>query len=306
LAHIAVENERWHHTAASRALADQLSSIKSRRRSSLLASREYVSVDRSFSSAELLTLSSQISCYSPNDQVDDSPGLVQSCASDSSSEIDEDDLVEEKEDCEKWAEKVIADVSMDQITPVCRSERSASVSSDEASSDSSEGRKGFWYVPPGHADTSAVQDDGSVEWSTGQSPRDSGHHSSWSLDGQESECDQAEYGVDQTVEDVKTPKVTFAETAERIQPPLTVSVSELKAPPPLRHQESGGMIRSKSYSGLSDQHRPSRLSRLVDKSLFNQRGDEDTYRRYFHKFIDLVIVRETSAALHHSRHGNSR
>lgn len=308
LAHVAVENERYHHTAASRALVEQL--CPTRRRCSMLGSaipmhshqnRMY----KSASSGEFLTIAHRnTSDNSLSNQ--ESPGMIQSSASDTSSDAGDQDASEEKEDCEEWAAKVIADVSMDQITPIVRPHRSVSIASDDASSDS-DSKNGFWCVPPGAADDKADSEDGSVAWSTDQSPRNS-FLASWSFDNDNliddhddfDEYDARDYQVGSKF---KTPTVTFAETTEKsFLPPATVSVSGLKSlPPALKHQESV-MTRSKSYSGLSDKARPRNCK---DFPLFNKCNQEDTYKKYFHKFIDLVIVRETTAALHHSRHGNN-
>jgi hypothetical protein len=304
LAHVAVENERWHHTAASRALVEQLCP-SGRRRSSMIGTSEHHQcknlqqrfMRKSSSSAEFITIINRAEVQSYR-RGEDSPGLVQSSASDTSSDIGDDYAAEEKEDCEEWAAKVIADVSVDQIIPVTRVSRSASIESDDASSDSG-GLKGFWYVRPGTANGPS-SDDGSIAWSTDQSPRSSWQSHS-SLD-----CPEIYDPNDEPEETMKTPTVTFADSTTRpFNPPATVSVSEFTSscPPsfPGFKLFDSGMTRSKSYSGLSEKDRPYRQDRT---SLFKQSVDEENYKKYFHKFIDLVIVLETTAALHHSRPGS--
>lgn len=298
LAVVAVENERWHHSAASRALVEQLVPKLTRESSAKRFAR-------SMSSVEMPRLSSRPSDQSLN-QDGLEPGMAQSSGSETSS--DNGDISEGKEDCEEWAAVMIADLSEYQAIPIGRASRTLSVSSDDSSTDgSSASVKGFWVVPPGSAQA-CIQDDGSVQWSPKTSPRESVVVPNLEIP----------FLLDVGKENPKVPKtqtVTFAEP-KVFTPPSTVDVPE-RGPadetndnvPDSHKSDNGGMTRSKSYTALSastgraignakpiisSEHRnPNKLS-----------GDYEHYRKYFHKFIDLVIVRETTAALHYSKYAS--
>jgi len=309
LAHRAVESNRWHHTAASRALVEQLCP-QTRRRSSMLgiALESRRSFHRSVSNAE--TSSNTSAPNSHRDllrEAEDSPGMAQSSASDSSSNSG--DAAEEKEECEEWAASIIADLTEHQMSPIkIRPSRCSSVASDDGSSDSNESPQGFWRTAPGStmaADLDA--DDDSIEWSPESSPRDS--IDMFYMVNPPILLDVPHAGKENK-SDLKTPTVTFAQTTESFSPPSTVNY---KTPPALDDDAeflapsiSGnyGMTRSKSYTALSaSTGRAKKTVGSLRPSCVTMAEDFDNYRKYFHKFIDLVIVRETTAALHHSRHG---
>lgn len=309
LAHRAVESNRWHHTAASRALVEQLCPQKTRRRSSTLAialeSRR--SFHRSVSNAEMSSSSSPNSDRDLLHESEDSPGMAQSSASDSSS--NNGDPVDEKVECEEWAASIIADLTEHQKTsPIkIRPSRSASMCSDDASNDSGDSPQGFWRTAPGSAKAVGLDvDDDSIEWSPGSSPRDS--VDMFYMVNPPALLDVPHSGKENK-SDLKTPTVTFAETTESFSPPSTVKYktrpaldddTEFMAQP---ISAGYGMARSKSYTALTAT--TGRAKKTVGSSLrpSGVSEDHDNFRKYFHKFIDLVIVRETTAALHHSRHG---
>jgi hypothetical protein len=130
-----------------------------------------------------------------------------------------------------------------------------------------------------------------------------------------------------TTKEVKSPTVSFAMNS-RFIPPATVNVANYKSDTltttttttktnddtDLHKNENGsnGMTRSKSYSSLPaasvSQFQKRWLGFLPSSkegSLFQGSAEYEIYRTYFHKFIDLVIVRETTNALHHSRRASS-
>lgn len=270
LAHAAVENERWHHSAASRAIVEQLT--PHHRRMSLLTTGSNSSLSRRMCksvSTDMLasfhSASSSESIASPPFIAEDAPPeMARSSASDSSSD--------DPEDCEEWAAGVIADISVDQIVP-CRPHRAASIGSDDGSNDSNE-QRGFWYVRPGAASPAASDDEGSYAWSPQSTPRSSLH--------------VTDELPDLSLEP-KTPTVTFAAMPSGpFIPPATVDIgySKVMAMKP----DMNAMPRSKSYSSLP-------RGRGASKPTKQQPYENDNYRKYFHKFIDLVIVRETTAAL---------
>lgn len=242
---------------------------------------------------------------------EDSPGMAQSSASDSSSNSE--DVAEEKVECEEWAASIIAGLTEHQRSPIkIRPSRSASVSSDDASNDSNESPPGFWRTAPGSTPAAGLDvdvDDDSIEWSPGSSPRDSVNM--FYMVNPPTMLDVPHSGKENK-SDPKTPTVTFSETTQSFSPPSTVNY---KTPPALNDDTEflaapisgiNGMARSKSYTALSattGRAKKTVGSSLGPSSVTMSEDYDDNYRKYFHKFIDLVIVRETTAALHHSRHG---
>lgn len=303
---IALENEKWHHSAASRALVDQLSP----KRSSHMT-RDRLSgyrLHKSVSSGEFLSLGTDVDeNLSQQTAKCESPGMANSSASDSSSGSDSIDGLAEPEECEEWAALIIADVSVDQIpTTTRRSNRSGSIASDDGSNDSmlSSSPKGFWHVRPGasplnHHDDDDDDDDGSIQWSPRQSPRDTlGAAPFMSPPGKYFTLGaNANAGTGQA----KRPSVSFApirvpEKAEKpFLPPSTVNVSEFKS-------TGSQMIRSKSHSHLSRSMSVTSTSSSNDMTLSKHptpfSEEYENYRKYYLKFIDLVVVREISAAVH--------
>jgi len=329
LAHIAIENERWHHVAASRALVEQLSPSHKRRCSafSRMSSMDSGSLHKSISSTEFVTTSRRTSDGATSSLLREaleagasrtaSPAMAQSSASDSSSEAADADGNQdgnvEKDECEEWAASVILDVSVDQIKiPSHRGHRSGSFISDDGSSDSlSSSPKGFWHIRPGSS-TLHCSDNDSVTWSPQASP-----HTSLHMRCSEDLPPPVDIGVAAAPASLRPPSITFAPCAiggapgPFLSPPATVNVSALKNKPgiaaPIPRRMDNGMSRSKSYAALSAAstgangvaHASAPKQKKVDSE------DYETYRKYFHKFIDLVIVRETTAAFHNaSRHGS--
>lgn len=292
---IAVDNERWHHAAASRALAEQLTpktcyfqrTNSKRRFLKSASSADFALPFSDFSdSAELASATSSDLIDKPLSPAD-SPGMVQSSASDSS--VEPGDNICEKEDCEQWAAGVIANVSVDQIEPTLtrRQTRSSSVSSDDSSEASSP--KGFWHVRPC---SFGASDDESITWSPVSSPR-------MLVDiGAENNTRRSVRFAD----DHNLPNLPFL-------PPLNVNVSKLKKVElgvdqgtTLVRSDSCGLTRSKSYSALSQAPRSSDVLPIKQKRTPDPSSDiYADYRKYFLNFIDMVIARETSAAVHRSK-----
>lgn len=283
LAHKAVENERWHHAAASLAIEEKLTPS---RRSSMAASQSRLAssgykIRKSASSLGFHSLESASSgSFYGGEGLNgrDSPGMVQSSASDSSSEGD---VVADQEECEEWAMNVIADATAGNLvqTQQGRPERSCSVASDDCSNGS---RKGFWTVAPGTVVPIEPSDDGSFTWSPQVSPRPDS-------------CEALS-----PPSSPKSMKVSFTTKLPSgpFIPPSTVAVSKISAErdyPYLLRSESG-MTRSKSYSSIPRESSTYSGASRDSRTLKPYSEAYENYRKYFHKFIDLVIVRETTAA----------
>jgi len=370
VAQSAIENGRWHHSAASSALAEQLSP-----QDGTLPSHGMNRMHKSCAQFQA------VFTLEDDEKRDNAPGMVQSSASDSSSEVE--DIVDDAEDCEEWAAAVIADVSLD--IPVGNRSRSLS-ESDESCSDSdnlSSSPKGFWHIRPDSLPCNTL-DDGSVSWSEEFEPEKNGEtlfpslssisRMSVSLRGSFSErepaplrgdskgktimkkvdvTDSTKYEIkeisfptisvdafDEPLEKTETSVCTFAEPEVQdvsypgLVPYTGTAVQDLCCPSPepkecmsrrptvsfalhdkahedtdnVSRQEGlssisiplkkpeGGLTRSLSYSALSA------VKSVVSIESSAQGPPEpfekayDQFRDYFLKFVDLLIVRETSAA----------
>jgi hypothetical protein len=331
LAYIAIENDRWHHTAASRALVEQLTPSIQRRSSVACGLGSKTWVAKTASIAEFSSLRKhtpvQGMITSTSGLLESEslpPGMAQSSASSNSSveATDTQDEEEEKEECEEWAASIILDVSVDQLAAAGRGQRSDSVSSDGSTESE---QRGFWHVRPNSSPV--LSEDVSVSWDTN--------------DQDESFSDSGINGPDAAARSFKVATVTFADDvqlergarspsdaprpswANSRRPSLHgshgVSLTDTKRPstmsfgefwttddavpaiPPRLERSESGMGRSKSYSALSVVH-GGFLSKkqIVSSELLTE--EHRLYRNYFHSFIELVIARETTAALHNSKH----
>jgi len=287
LALAAVENERWHHTAASLAIEEKLTP----ERSTLTAFKASFSTGhrmrKSSSAAVFLALESNDSFMGDTSSLNgrESPGMAQSSASDSSSEAGD---AGDKEECEEWAEGIIADVAADKHIDVLpsRPNRSGSVASDDGSTDSGS-RKGFWHVRPGSSPPFPPSDDGSISWSPQSSPRPSMAIS-----------EQLPTLV--SLPSAKSHRVSFSNMPSGpFIPPSTVNIRTLPEDsvlPKFIRQESG-LTRSVSYSSMPRAGYTRQESVTFKSRPPNPYSETyENYRKYFHKFIDLVIVRETTTA----------
>lgn len=308
LATSAVENGRWHHAAASRALAEQLTPEVS----SLTANGHASGHNKTSSSPFIKSASSaNFSSFMSDDSgVLESAGqtvppMTQSSASDTSSDVE--DVVSERGECEEWAAHIVADVSMDNCASMMmQRSRSHSVGSNSSTvsedSDLSSSHVGFWYVKPGSSTPDDVNDDGAL-WSPEASPRQSISIPVPSFST----------GVVPTGDKIvpRRPSVTFEVPATELPPPppppavdvpainMSISHEEDASPKYSPHlRKAGGLVRSQSYSAFSAKSvTDSPLFSLVNiRAGSSTTAESDLFRVYFFKFIDLLIVRETAAS----------
>jgi hypothetical protein len=206
--------------------------------------------------------------------------MAQSTSSETSSE-DVDDPIADREDCEEWAASVIADVSMDKSMSILRPpqmQRSGSMCSEHSSdSNLSSSPKGFWYRNPG----SLLDDEES--------------RSADEIEGEETFLSPS--------------NMTLAESFSRgflLPPPATVDVSTFKKASGVANvsgtltlkPKSSRLPRSHSYSAFSDLvRRSSTISNMSGESFgrLPPIDENEKHHRYFTKFVDLVVVRETTA-----------
>lgn len=236
LASAAVRNGRWHHAAASLALADQLFAENNQQ-------RKLPALFKSKSSVGLIA----------------EPSMTQSSGSDSSSDSGDAD----HEECEEWAAAVIAEARVEAKSPMDISYRQRAESFgnehselDDTSKSTDEG--GFWHVAP----NDDVEDD-----------------ESWALS----------YASPRMSPENQRPVVKFDVPTVLLPPPsLDLPPLQISIPP-----KGLGMQRSQSFSAYSF---PSKAvsPRLTGNSYSCILPvDDDQYRVYLLKYVDLLIKSET-------------
>lgn len=308
----ALENGRWHHSAASRALADQLTPHGgpqiSQRRSSM-GSGSSSSGGRIVKSASSVHFKSamsdlEVATADTGAKKENLPGMAQSSASDSSSEAG--DAVPENEDCDEWAANLLTNIniSMDQSMSIIRNEdrgRSPSIGSEDSD-------EGFWHTRPGSPSLCAGEDD-----------------ASWTLSPESVPVQRVVPVISfpllpeasPIVGEERKASVHFADDAwldKELEVPSRHNLAEEESAAeissiPAFPKMDGMLKRSQSYSAISA------LKEIPSRDVFSSSTNTMTsrllpgpctkefeqYRDYFLKFVDLVIVREIKAATALSR-----
>lgn len=311
LAESAIENGRWHHAAASRALAEQLSPNAG----SLLQADPTLPIKKSASAIHMNQLDKTFSDPEGISGQEITPGMVQSSASDSSSDSGEID----HDDCEEWAAALVADVSLERsysLMNTTKQDRSNSIESHDSHDSSEEfSPKGFWHTRPSdfsEKSSSDEDDDGDswISWGSADEPEEA------SLPTLSSPIPTSHDGEERDFQKMRSPtKVSFNTTVEHTKAKETFEasfkhsnsdVNKDSKPTYFQLPENSGAIRrSQSYSALStismhqkvsfNEDNVNQLSRPFIKA-------QEQYRDYFLKFVDLVIVRETTAASLSAKH----
>jgi hypothetical protein len=318
LAQSAIQNGRWGHAAAQRALVDQLSPHGG---SLLTPNSKKSSLSRRAASAfDLNGLVSLSDKSKPSVSGEGHmPSMIQSAGSDSSSEADDAAI----DDCDEWAAELIKNVSIDTNQKLMKTKsRSHSVESDGSSDSSADG---FWQRSPGSVDGS--DDETSINWSPSSSPsreilegfflNDSRMSYNPFEPARRSSLRFSDEAFDNSVvfpSKARTPtKVTFAGLGGVDQdfnvgldhdndPRFKHSNSDVgDKPRPIIGLQKPNMRRSQSYSALPSNN----ISNIplddqkatVKRSRSPSFSDEE-YKSYYLKFVDLVIVREVTAAVY--------
>lgn len=303
LAAAAIENGRWHHAAASRALEEQLSP----KGGSLFPQLTNKRVPKAVSAMDLSNYADDFGALVARRE--NIPAMIQSCASDTSSDNGEPD----GEECEEWAANLIADVSIDKsMNTLTKKTRSISLESD--SSNESE-HEGFWHTRPDFSPANSENsDDESVNWSPTNSPPDTSffentmrHSYNPFCAGRRASIILSSDDFNESFKQFRSPaKVTFADlndtSNERDErgleshPKYKHSNSDVgHSPVPTLPRPDTTMRRSQSYSALSSTL-ADKLAAEEEDTQVHRPTDPEQHREYFLKFIDLVIVRETTAA----------
>jgi hypothetical protein len=303
LAAAAIENGRWHHAAASRALEEQLSP----KGGSLFGQLTNKRVPKAVSAMDLSHYADDFGSLATRRE--NIPAMIQSCASDSSSDNGDPD----GEECEEWAANLIADVSLDKtMTTITKKTRSSSLESDSSNESDHEG---FWYTRPDYSPANSEDsDDESISWSPTNSPPDSSFFENTMRHSYNPFCANRRASIvlpsddfNESFKQFRSPaKVTFAdlndasnERDERgldSQPKYKHSNSDVgHSPIPMLPRPEATIRRSQSYSALSSTL-AEKLAAEEEDAQLHRPIDPEQHREYFLKFIDLVIVRETTAA----------
>jgi len=318
LAESAIRNDRWDHAVASRAIQEQLSPNGG----SLLTPNLNNSFTRKAASAFDLTGLARSKDFNGVTTI---PGMTQSAGSDSSSYSDDVD----NEDCEEWAAEVITAVTLDTSTRLLVKSRSPSIESDTSSEDG-----GFWHKSPhsqedswnGSFDEEMNSDEESITWSPAASPSNDVLGVSF-MNTMNGSC------INNNPLDMSYNPGDHARRNSFLQQQDAITNGlQIKLPPRTTSKVSfvdvnNGKIdidnecknhqcaQESNYNDAADRHGPKPLSKIrrsrsysalsstsdtsgKDEKKISKRTSftEDQYREYFLKFVDLLIVREVTAA----------
>jgi hypothetical protein len=300
LAELAIENGRWHHSTASKALTEQIALNSG----SLLGTPRMGSKMRKVaSSVEFGQATNGLAGLQLMERDETLPGMVNSSASDSSSDTDQGD----QDETEQWAAEMVLDVSMDKSMSITktRSGRSMSIESD-GSSDSS--NQGFWQISP--RDDSDDDDDDDHSWSSSESADETSSfpdvpdspdkrfrrlsmtplfNAKVPMDALSNLAIPTYRGPSKVKFDTETIEfdpVPSYEVDTKPEEPLEIP----EVPPPALK-----MKRSQSYSGLSSASSTASKARK-DLTDMDRSDHHDLYRKYFTSFVDTCISQEATAA----------
>jgi len=339
IAKSAIQNRKWHHVAASRALSEILNigDIKTEtvlQRSSILK--------KSASSANFSSYADIQKPSSCNLKARFAPLPMEQCSGSESTCSEEGDILLENGECHEWAASIIDGVKSDNNdicpSPTTRRQRALSIPcelmDDSTHSSKSGGNNsqlsispiGFWCVPPGYSDSDEDESEGENEqhdtfWSPSNSPRTlpafdperfnlqlrntsvppqsstlckiSGLSSLLSFREETHKTNN----VPSSLQNIMSSGKDCEEVKGRKK------VEELDGHDSLKNMMHNAinpintLRRSSSYSALSLE-RDTNCSSHCDNAHFpsavaHNDQDYEKFRTYFHKFVDLLITRET-------------
>jgi len=311
----AIENGRWHHAAASRALSEKLLPDPGKCLPSLPGLSKKASSPGMLKSASSANFSSFISEDSERQSPRaEPPPMIQSSASDSSSS-DHGNGPTDEEECEEWAAAVIADVSTEQehaalTSRLGRSGSMDSIKSESSSSQESGSPVGFWYTRPG-SDAGDVDQDRDFTWSPHMSPRTSIGMSLSSLpSGVLPETLIPPIRNDGAIQGTSVRFDISPVILPSQSPPSTASIPSLELGLQTARQPKAaplartGMQRSQSYSAFSFRSSTSSFapaSTMLRRRSTSMSDNDEKVHEYYLKFIDLLITRDTAAATLHKK-----
>jgi len=327
LAESAIRNDRWGLAIASRAIQDQLSPHGG----SLLTPMPKNSFSRKAASAFDLT---GLARATEKNSAHAVPGMTQSAGSEDSSSYSDD---AENEDAVEWAAELINAVSMDKGSKLVSKPRSHSVASDSSSEDdgfwhtSPNSHEDSSSASVDEDEESHGEDEESIGWSSAASPcKDAlgnsfmgGSHFDVSLDtlhashaigdSEKRIANFQENSATRAIQLQATPRmpnrVSFAnidninfdfDVSDRSHPCLEDEDDSKFNEKPLGirgNKPLAKLGRSRSYSALSSSSNSENQANEEKKTGTRPSFTEEQYREYFLKFVDLVVVREITAAV---------
>jgi hypothetical protein len=311
----AIDNGRWHHIAASRALEQQLSPALGNRRMRK-STGGGIGINNMFKSKSSINFAFMNT--SPPDNSFNAPApMAQSSASDSSTEDDR--VSVEDEECDDWAAAFIAGTLEPAVSPnpaATRRQRSISFArgsfdsqsrffndtSEHSHSSSSQDELssspvGFWYVPP-----SASKDHTPMEDDTTWSP-----HASPGMRSNSPELGEMPGLM------LDRNRVVKFDMANLIPPPIMRSASMVPdkaidniATPTATYSMTPNltMKRSQSCSAFSFK-RITEDDETIQSRSKSTRENTKQLQHYFHKFIDLLIDREITPKIRSRQNSSS-
>jgi len=285
LALSALKNDRWGHVAASQALEDQLytdhSSLLRKHSSNIMTKCTSMSLLATSTQSPKSKMNASNIMIPEEDDIDMSDSAfdfsVQTSGSDSSFCTDSSDFGCFDEECSEWAANVIKNVSADKLeTHLSKMSINKRHESFDDSSTLSTSPKGFWYTSPESAMKNAgISDDAEdiIKWSPSTSPA---------------------AGVLNSVLSA-SPSPVFRMLSREDNPRLVVPIVK-----PVKNK----MVRAKSYSAFHSFDSKTDMSASGNKknsisggTKKQPRRDDEKYRKYFSKFVDLLITRETLSSI---------
>ena len=314
LAKSAIRNNRWGLDVASRAIQDQLSPHGG----SLLNPNLKNSIHKKAASAfDLAGLARQKDGIGSNAI----PGMTQSAGSDSSSYSD----YAENEDCEEWAAEIVNAVSLDTSSRLMTKPRSHSIESDTSSEEG-----GFWHTSPNSQECSSdgsvdeeseSNDEESLNWSTATSPPKETLGLSFMSENLTNRNLIASNPILCNAISKDNNATEALQTGVAPRMPVRVSfanINNINLDLDTKNENRrcfeendddvdeqsfdfssfkpvAKMGRSRSYSALSSVLNENHANE-VQKAGKDPPFTQDQYRDYFLKFVDLVVVREITAA----------
>lgn len=281
LASSAVQSSRWHHTAASRALAHQLSPEG--------VTHQHSIHTRLGPKNNMLKSASSINISSFSIDTDKHlrpPPMQPSGSDDDEGSSDTEDGSCDDGACKEWAASVVATKLDVQLSPSARMrQRACSVISADDSDGSSSGSEssssdeGFWCVPPS---STKRQDTEDYSWSpTVTSDNTATDH--------ESEVVSFRRQLSVKFDVIVPPKsdgreeVKVQESFEQSTPLL----EKIVAPSLLRRCQSYSGMSLKKMHGITISRENGISTRIINSST-------EQYRVYLLKFIDLLVTREVT------------
>lgn len=303
LSELAIENGRWHHSAASKALTEQIALNKG---SLLGSSTGFSGIRKSKSSLEFGQTMNGLAGLQLIAKDETMPGMVNSSASDSSSETFEGERDEQTE----WAAEMVLDVSLDKsmAIPKTRGGRSMSIESD-GSSDSN--NQGFWQFSPCDCD----EDDQS--WSSCESLEETSQPAAGRLPPPKSlrrismapslDANRAPPNAlnNLSISMYRGPSKVKFDTETIVFDPvrsddsdssIAQAIAATHIPEVPAKPGFSGMKRSQSYSGLSSKSQMAETRNDLTDLNISLPDYKELYRKYFTSFVDTVINQEVTAA----------